>query len=424
MEEILSVKQLLDRNIIIPGYQRPYKWTIKNISELLQDIENAIDNSKKYNDYHYRLGTIILHKDADTYKIVDGQQRIISLTLLNLCLDADADFPFLNDTGFTSRTSKHNIKANYDYINDFINSKKSDSKESSFKEKVLLALSDLLQVVVITVNNAPLAFQLFDSQNTRGKALDPHDLLKAYHLREMKDFPYEMQHAVKKWESERPEDINKLFSKNLFPIYNWARNKKTVNFTVNQIDIYKGIQGTSSYNYARRAAKASPFFQIDEPFIAGNDFFEMTLHYLELYKDIKHKIFFDNNFSKIKFIIENQTKKSTGFNYALELFFCALLYYYDKFRNFDERAIHKLFIWAMMIRVDMRLLGFDTINNYAIGNENSSYSNSISIFSKIKAARLHNEISNLQINIKKPQKNAAWEDLFNELCDLTKGSKE
>lgn len=42
MAEILTVKQLLNRNIIIPEYQRPYKWTTKNISELLYDIENAI----------------------------------------------------------------------------------------------------------------------------------------------------------------------------------------------------------------------------------------------------------------------------------------------------------------------------------------------------------------------------------------------
>ena len=83
MAEILTVKQLLNRNIIIPEYQRPYKWTTKNISELLYDIENAMKNSDIYgNSYRYRMGTIILHNDVDTEKVVDGQQRIISLTLL------------------------------------------------------------------------------------------------------------------------------------------------------------------------------------------------------------------------------------------------------------------------------------------------------------------------------------------------------
>jgi hypothetical protein len=50
--------------------------------------------------------------------------------------------------------------------------------------------------VIINVDKVEEAFQLFDSQNTRGKELDPHDLLKAYHLREMKRYPYEMEHAV------------------------------------------------------------------------------------------------------------------------------------------------------------------------------------------------------------------------------------
>ena len=40
-------------------------------------------------------------------------------------------------------------------------------------------------VSVITMPQERLseAFQLFDSQNNRGKSLEPHDLLKAYHLR-------------------------------------------------------------------------------------------------------------------------------------------------------------------------------------------------------------------------------------------------
>ena len=41
------------------------------------------------------------------------------------------------------------------------------------------------------------AFQLFDSQNNRGKSLEPHDLLKAYHLRKQYS---EDEKIVEKWE--------------------------------------------------------------------------------------------------------------------------------------------------------------------------------------------------------------------------------
>ena len=85
------------------------------------------------------------------------------------------------------------------------------TQERRRKKQFKNAFSTILEVVVICVNRVSEAFQLFDSQNTRGKNLDPHDLLKAYHLREMKDYPYEMEHAVKKWESKDTKKIREIF---------------------------------------------------------------------------------------------------------------------------------------------------------------------------------------------------------------------
>ena len=99
-------------------------------------------------------------------------------------------------------------------------------------------------------------------------ALYPHDLLKAYHLREIHD-KYEMQNAVVKWESKQPKAIRELFDLYLFPIWNWAKRRKCGNFRTADIDIYKGIGEDSLYTYARRANKAMPYFLITEPFIAG-----------------------------------------------------------------------------------------------------------------------------------------------------------
>ena len=45
-------------NLTIPIYQRPYKWTAKNVNRLLDDIEDAMHASKEV----YRVGTLILHK--------------------------------------------------------------------------------------------------------------------------------------------------------------------------------------------------------------------------------------------------------------------------------------------------------------------------------------------------------------------------
>ena len=80
---IWSIDKLLGKNLIIPDYQRPYKWTDKNIVELLLDIQKSMEESRKYANFKYRIGTVILYKNENgEYEVVDGQQRILSFLLL------------------------------------------------------------------------------------------------------------------------------------------------------------------------------------------------------------------------------------------------------------------------------------------------------------------------------------------------------
>lgn len=417
--QIMSVASLLDmKDLDIPPYQRPYKWTDKNMADLFSDIDNAISEQKqKHKDYRYRIGTIILHKDIEKKKsfIVDGQQRIISLILLRLCLEPS--FPCgLLDKGFDNKISQKNIHENFRFTKDWYSSREEKDK---YITSLLKAYDELLKVVVITVDKVEEAFQLFDSQNSRGKELNPHDLLKAYHLREMKNYPYEMNHAVTKWEAvEKDENIKELLELYLFPIRQWISCTKSFTFTANEIDVYKGIGENEPYTYARKAKRAMPYFQIAEPFISGNDFFEMVEHYLQLLGDINKKMkeVEDEN-STIREILTIDRSHSTGFRHAKHLFICALLCYYDRFRNFDIQVIKKLFTWAFMLRVDMDYLGFDSVNKYAIGESNGKYKNKIAMFSKIKNARKHSEIANMQIIIP-PKCESRWTDLHKKLQEL------
>lgn len=417
MADIISINELLKMELDIPDYQRPYKWSVQNVEDLLNDITNAISDSERFRaGYKYRIGTIIVHKnEKDIYDVVDGQQRIISLTLLKQYLEPGFSCSILNKD-FTNKVTQRNIHANYMFIREWFSLKSEETKQAFIK-----ALNDVLEVVLILVEKVSEAFQLFDSQNARGKALDPHDLLKAYHLREMKKYPYEMEHAVTKWEAKDTTQIRELFDLYLFPIWNWSRGIKSRSFTAKEIDTYKGIGEASVYTYARRASKAMPYFQITEPFIAGNDFFEMVDHYMYLLRDVKTEIATNPSFESIETILEEKNN-STGFRYTKNLFYCALLCYYDKFHNFDEMSVKKLFTWAFMVRVDMENLGFDSINKYAVGDaSNSRYTNAIPMFAKISFARLHNEISGLQIKVKRegdaPQSNN-WNWLYQKLKEI------
>lgn len=360
-----SINKLLGVNLDIPDYQRPYKWDILNIDDLLSDITNAINSADRYGTgFKYRIGTIILHKTKNgVYDIVDGQQRIISLVLLKQCIAPGFECTILEKV-FMNKVTQFNIHRNYEFIREWFS-----LKSNEVRKKFSKAFEDILEVIIIYVDKVSEAFQLFDSQNTRGKVLDPHDLLKAYHLREMKNYPYEMEHAVTKWEAKDTDKIRDLFDLYLFPIWNWSRGIKSRPFTAKEIDTYKGITEGSTYTYARRASRARPYFQITEPFIAGNDFFEMVEHYIYLLRDIKSEICNNPKFKDIKIVI------------------CG-----GKDVEMPE---------------DMDKIKF--------GSAGFGYTNNVAMFSKISFARMHNEISGLQIEVRREPdipSNEKWNDLY------------
>ncbi|MGL5258751.1 MAG: DUF262 domain-containing protein [Lachnospiraceae bacterium] len=417
--EIISVTKLLNMKLGIPNYQRPYKWSKKNIEELLGDISTAIKQREEFNqdpnkdNFQYRVGTIILHWDEEKaiYHIVDGQQRITSLYLLMYFLGVQNLFVQID---LENKVTQNNIITNYSVIKDWFALKDNDTREI-----FLDALEKLIEVVVITVKETSEAFQLFDSQNTRGKELDPHDLLKAYHLREMNGYMFEMQRAVNKWESVDPRDIKELFGKYLFPIIKWSNRDRCIPFTADEINVFKGINRDSNYSYAIRTQKAMPSFQITQPFIAGEEFFSMVDYYLSLKEYLIGEIETNLKFKEINDIINNcRMKKSIGFEYAKILFQSVLLCYYDRFRNLDEQAVKKLFSWAFMLRVDMSNLGFSSINKYALGMGDNDYTNHYPMISIIERARVHTEIANILIRIQRETdhaKNQKWDDLYKAL---------
>lgn len=427
----ISVNELLNMELKIPEYQRPYKWTRKNVADLLNDIGTAIEDNRRpgYNGFRYRVGTVIIHNKNDDAgniterNIVDGQQRLITLSLTKRALDPSFTNSLLEHE-YKDKVSIGNISDNYRFILEWksVNGGKLEDYRGAFE--------NILEAVLIEVDDISEAFQLFDSQNTRGRELDPHDLLKAYHLREMNEYDFEKFNLVKRWEEIRPYRIRELFSLYLYPILNWSRKEKSMAFTAQDIDTYKGVSSDCLFTYAERVKKAMPCFQIDQPFEAGGDFFRMVEHYINLLADLKNEIATNKAFSDINKIIENNIIKrkdnieqysSTGFRYAVNLFYCVLLFYFDRFHMYDDMAVNKLFVWAMMIRVDMENLGFDTINNYAIGNEDKDYTNRIPMFFKIATARNNQEITNLRIQVIRTNdqaKSEKWQDLYEKLKDL------
>ena len=67
----------------IPPYQRPYAWEIEQAGDLLTDLLDAMDNTKASGGVYF-LGSIVLIKSpgSPVAKVVDGQQRLTTLTIL------------------------------------------------------------------------------------------------------------------------------------------------------------------------------------------------------------------------------------------------------------------------------------------------------------------------------------------------------
>lgn len=67
----------------VPWRQRRYDWKVEHVDELLHDIDDAIDADRRC----YFLGAIILVESApDAWHINDGQQRMVTLSMICACL--------------------------------------------------------------------------------------------------------------------------------------------------------------------------------------------------------------------------------------------------------------------------------------------------------------------------------------------------
>ena len=188
----ISLMELLDYKLKIPEYQRPYVWTKYNINKLIYQISEH--NNRKDDKPNFYLGSIVLHKDDDGYNIIDGQQRITTMQILEK-IKSNVDF---NVTYNHPITFKH-IKENFTYYFKQENLKKLDLDFSK------------LNVTLVVTNSEDMAYNFFETLNTGGKRLGGTDILKAHHLRSIKEND-ERNSFAKEWESKQKnlETVNRM----------------------------------------------------------------------------------------------------------------------------------------------------------------------------------------------------------------------
>jgi hypothetical protein len=423
--------------LIIPPYQRPYKWTARNAIQLLDDILEARNNNKEV----YRVGTLILHKGQDSngkekYNIVDGQQRTITFSLLLYALyelekkGNKGKIDFLNQKVFDNPFSRRNIPNNLYAFKRRIHKTINDD-ENIDHIRDMKRLRDFIEkqceLIVVITDDQSEAFQFFDSQNARGKALYPHDLLKAYHLREMADIEeITTERIVKEWEKVPQSELAEFFGHYLYRIKEWMNGNWAYQLNEQNIYKFKGITKTartpyaqfykSAFSYAELInSSAMPFvsgtrdvnaFQLNTPIIAGKPFFDYTKHYYGILKDIRDNSQYEGFYikgDKIVNTLDSYFNKGVGNRITRLLFDTALLLYVDRFcpatypskedSEFFNQFVVSAFIWAYSLRAQYSHLGWQSAQNYVL--ENSDRINSFNIYKLI--ADSDNPISLLSV---------------------------
>ncbi|MDR2188336.1 MAG: DUF262 domain-containing protein [Azonexus sp.] len=221
--EAKTVRKLLKgEKYSIDYYQREYKWGEKQARELIDDLtgkflEDYLPSHarKQVADYpHYFLGAIIISKKEGANYLVDGQQRLTSLTLLlvllrnlqnkhaapvnvdelivsekfgekSFNLDVDERAPCMaalfEEADFDPTDRSESVQNLYARYEDMKRAWPEELRGDALPYFIDWLLENV-HLVEITAYSDDDAYTIFETMNDRGLSLSPTDMLKGYLL--------------------------------------------------------------------------------------------------------------------------------------------------------------------------------------------------------------------------------------------------
>ena len=221
---------LSDKFLKVPLYQRSFAWEKENVKELFDDITNSYPDE-------YFIGTIVVTEKGDCLEIVDGQQRIVTVSLFFIAVrdflkeigevekanaiegefilkqsyrdeekkqrltlnDVDNEFYvkalIRNESADPSRASHDRLMNAYNFLKGYIENKyRSEGLDGLLN--LVDFLKDKLLIIIVTVSDDVNAFTVFETLNDRGLILSQTDLIKNYLFNKAGD---RIEEAKDKW---------------------------------------------------------------------------------------------------------------------------------------------------------------------------------------------------------------------------------
>lgn len=77
-----TINDLLTMSFFIPAYQRGYRWSARQVIELLEDIYEFCDRKIKVDEDFYCLQPVVVKQRGEQWELVDGQQRLTTILLI------------------------------------------------------------------------------------------------------------------------------------------------------------------------------------------------------------------------------------------------------------------------------------------------------------------------------------------------------
>jgi Uncharacterized conserved protein len=248
-----KLSALLREKYTVDYFQREYKWERKHIEQLLVDLQAAFDSNYEkehtiasVNDYNnYYLGPIVICKLSRSRSIVDGQQRLTSITLLLIYLnnlqqvnqeqdDLEEITPliFSRKGGINSynievperqgilealftkgefdieNEDDPSVRNMYDRYIDIVNLFPEELKTNKLPLFIEWLKDNVIFVEILAHSNEN-AYTIFETMNDRGLNLTPTEMLKGYILTNIQD-------------NDRVEEISELWKKHISNFHRYS----------------------------------------------------------------------------------------------------------------------------------------------------------------------------------------------------------
>lgn len=208
-------------------YQRGYRWEQKHIADLLDDLSEQFLRSYKLSDGrsavenypHYFLGSIIISHKNEREFVIDGQQRLTSLTLLLIYLHGKIGggqkvqiSPLIYSEKFDNKSFNLNVPERTECMTALFHGEHfSEDKDTDESIRNILRgyryieecfpneltgdalpffvdwLMENVYLVEITAHSDSHAYTIFETMNDRGLSLTPTEMLKGYLLANIND---------------------------------------------------------------------------------------------------------------------------------------------------------------------------------------------------------------------------------------------